>query len=248
MQYGSLPVALLLGLVLLAPPRPAGAEQNTGARPHGHGSHQAKTHRPGGAHDATARHTFDDVEHWTAIFDAPDRDAWQKPEALVAALGLRPGMRVADLGAGTGYLSRHLSGAVGPKGSVLAIDPEAALVVHLRDRAQRERLANVTPVLASFDDPRIPAGSVDVVLVLDTYHHIDDRLRYFGDLRGALRPGGRVAIVDWQKRDLPVGPASDHKLPRGHVVGEMEEAGYRLVEEPTLLPYQYFLIFEPKDG
>jgi ubiquinone/menaquinone biosynthesis C-methylase UbiE len=164
----------------------------------------------------------------------------------VAALGLRPGQCVADLGAGTGYFSRLLSAAVGPGGAVLAADPEPNLVAHLRDRAEREGTANVVPVLASPDNPRLPAGRVDLVLIVDTYHHIDGRRSYMRDLNRALRPPGRVAVIDWQKRPLPVGPEMDHKLAREQVVEEMEAAGYRLAEEPTFLPYQYFLIFQPR--
>jgi ubiquinone/menaquinone biosynthesis C-methylase UbiE len=195
--------------------------------------------------DATSHRRFDDPAYWSKVFDDPGRAAWQKPEELVAALGLRPGQCVADLGAGTGYFSRLLSAAVGPTGTVLAVDPEPNLVAHLRERAEREGSANVVPVLASLDNPRLPAGLVDVVLIVDTFHHIDDRVAYFRRLRQALRPPGRIAIVDWQKRELPVGPEMDHKLAREQVVREMETAGYRLVEEPSILPYQYFLIFQP---
>jgi len=180
------------------------------------------------------------------LLEAPDRAAWQKPEELVAALGLRPGQCVADLGAGTGYFSRLLSAAVGPTGTVLAVDPEPNLIAHLRDRAEREGSANVVPVLASLDNPRLPTGLVDVVLIVDTYHHIDDRVAYFRRLRQALRRPGRIAIVDWQKRELRVGPEMDHKLAREQVVREMEAAGYRLAEEPSILPYQYFLVFQPR--
>lgn len=196
-------------------------------------------------HDATSQHGFEDVEHWTSVFDAASRDEWQKPGPLVAALELPPGGRVADLGAGTGYLLGHLSRAVGATGAVLAIDTEPRLVEHMRARAEKEKLANVTPILGSADDPRIPHGSVDLVLILDTFHHLNDRLTYARRLKDALRPGGRIAIIDWQKRELPVGPPPDHKLPRAHVVDEMREAGFELVAEPDLLPYQYFLIFRP---
>jgi ubiquinone/menaquinone biosynthesis C-methylase UbiE len=195
------------------------------------------------SHDATSHRRFDDPSYWTTVFDDPARAAWQKPDQLVSALGLRPGQCVADLGAGTGYFSRLLSSAVGPSGTVLAVDPEPNLIVYLRQRSEREGTANVVPVLASNDNPRLPAGLVDVVLIVDTYHHIDDRIAYLRNLRRALRPSGRVAVVDWQKRPMPVGPEMDHKLAREQVVGEMTAAGYRLVEEPTFLPYQYFLIF-----
>jgi ubiquinone/menaquinone biosynthesis C-methylase UbiE len=198
-----------------------------------------------GPHDATSRRRFDDVEHWRSVFDDPKRDAWQKPEALVRGLAIAPGMAVADVGAGTGYLSRHLSRAVGDAGTVLAVEVEPKLVAHLRTRAEQEKTANVVPVLGSTDDPRLPAKGVDLILILDTYHHIDDRLTYFRRIQRALRPGGRVAIVDWEKRDLPVGPEAEHKLAREHVVSEMEQAGWRLVEEPDVLPYQYVLVFRP---
>jgi SAM-dependent methyltransferase len=199
------------------------------------------------SHDATARHSFEDVDHWSAVFDDPARDSWQKPAELVAALELAKGAWVVDLGAGTGYLTRYLARAVGPEGAVLAVDTEPALVQHLRSRAEREGTPNVTPILASADDPRLPKGSADVVLILDTFHHVDDRVEYARRLKRALRPGGRVAIVDWREGELPVGPDPDHKLPRAHVVAEMTEAGYELVAEPNLLPYQFVLIFRPAE-
>lgn len=196
-----------------------------------------------GPHDATAHHSFADVEHWQTVFDDPARDAWQKPTALVNALAVRPGMVVADLGAGTGYFTGYLCAAVGEQGTVFAVDPEPNLVVHLRARAEQEHTANVVPVLASFDNPRLPAHAVDVVLIVDTFHHIDDRLNYFRGLQRALKPGGRVAIVDFKKEPLPVGPPPEHKLARERVIEEMESAGYALVDESQVLPYQYVLIF-----
>jgi ubiquinone/menaquinone biosynthesis C-methylase UbiE len=199
-----------------------------------------------GPHDATSHRSFADVESWTKVFDDPARDEWQKPAALVSALGLAPGATVADLGAGTGYLSRYLAASVGPGGTVLAVDTEPNLVRHLRDRAEKERTPNVVPVLASADNPRLPAGGVDVVLILDSYHHLDDRLTYARGLRRFLRPDGRIAIIDWQKRPLPVGPEMDHKLAREHVLDEMNQAGYELAAEPDVLPYQYFLIFRAR--
>jgi len=198
------------------------------------------------AHDATSHHSFADIEQWTKVFDDPSRDAWQKPAEVVAALGLRQGMCVADLGAGTGYFSRRLSAAVGPQGTVLAVDTEPNMVAHLRERAEHEGTANVVPILASPGDPRLPAHAVDVILIVDTFHHIDDRLTYLRRLPHFLRPGGRVAIIDWQKRELPVGPPPEHKLAREQVLEEMEAAGWSLAAEPDVLAYQYFLVFWPR--
>ena len=118
--------------------------------------------------DATSHHDFADVAYWSSVFDDPARDAWQKPDELVAALGVARGDVVADLGAGTGYLSRRLADAVGPDGTVLAVETEPNLVVHLRERAEREKTPNVVPVLASAADPRLPVGLVDLILVVDT--------------------------------------------------------------------------------
>lgn len=196
-------------------------------------------------HAATAHHPFTDIDKWVRIFDDPSRDKWQKPEEVVSALELEEGQSVADVGAGTGYFSRHLARAVGVSGRVYAVDTEPEMVEHMRARAEKERTPRVEVVLARPDDPGLPEDGVDLVLMVDTYHHIDDRVRYLRRMSQNLRPGGRLAIIDFEKRPLPVGPALEHKLARETVVEEVEEAGYRLVEEPDFLPYQYFLIFEP---
>jgi predicted methyltransferase len=192
---------------------------------------------------ATAVQSFADVDYWSKVFDDPKRDAWQKPKELVAALALRPGQAVADLGAGTGYFSRYLAAAVGPDGTVFAVEVEAALVAHLRERAEREGAANVVPVLASTDNPRLPEGGVDLIFIADTYHHLDHRAAYLPRLGRALRPSGRIAVIDWKAGTLPEGPPPEHKLARERVVAEMRMAGFALAGEPDLLPYQYVLVF-----
>ena len=224
---GALPLAALLGIGLAAAAQPGSAPPAPGSD------------------DATAHHPFDEPEKWAKLFDDPARDVWQKPAETIAALGLRTGMIAADLGAGTGYFESYLSRAVGATGLVLAIDPEPKMVQYLGKRARQEGLANVLPVLGLNDDPFLPKGRVDRVLIADTYHHIDDRLEYFGRMREVLAPGGTVAVVDFHKRPLPVGPPPEHKLSREHVVDEMQKAGWRLADEKTFLPYQYFLIFAP---
>jgi ubiquinone/menaquinone biosynthesis C-methylase UbiE len=198
---------------------------------------------PSAGHEATSQHSFADAPRWATVFDHPGRDEWQKPNAVVAALAIHPGMVVADLGAGTGYFLSYLSRAVGPRGTVLAIDTEPNLVDYMRARAEKEGLANVVPVLATYDDPHLPAHGVDRILVLDTYHHLSDRLNYFERLRTALKPDARIVIVDWHKRELPEGPPVEHKLDRQQVVDEMRMAGYPLAGESDQLPYQYVLIF-----
>jgi len=196
------------------------------------------------SHDATTHHSFEDVEHWTKVFDDPKRDTWQKPSEVVRALALMPGMNAADLGAGTGYFLPYLSAAVGDQGTVFAVEVEPNLLVHIRRRAEEARMANVVPVLASSDDARLPLREIDLLLVVDTYHHFDDRLRYLRRLARALKPGGRVVVIDWRKGELPEGPPPAHKLPREQILEEMHAAGYEIIDEPAFLPYQYFLIFK----
>jgi ubiquinone/menaquinone biosynthesis C-methylase UbiE len=210
-------------------------------QPEEHGEHRHHGHR----HDATARHGFEDVERWVEVFDDPERDEWQRPQEVVRFLEVRAGQSVADLGAGTGYFTVHLARAVTASGTVYAVDVEPKLIEHIRKRTAAEGFSWVEPVLAAPDDPRLPDGAIDLVLIVDTWHHIDDRIRYLGRLAGSLKPEGRVAIVDFREGDLPVGPPAGHKLSRGEVVNELGEAGWRLAGEGKMLPYQYLLVFTP---
>jgi ubiquinone/menaquinone biosynthesis C-methylase UbiE len=154
-------------------------------------------------------------------------------------------MTVADLGAGTGYFSVRLARAVGPAGHVLAIDIEPKLVEHIRARAAKDELPQIAAVLASPDDPKLPAHGVDLVLIVDTWHHIDDRLHYLAKLASGLVPGGRVAVVDFKKGDFPVGPPDAHKLTQEAVIAEFVEAGWTPAGRWDDLPYQYVLSFVP---
>ena len=196
-------------------------------------------------HDATIHHSFDDVAKWVAIFDDPGRDTWQKPDEVLRALGVAAGMTVADLGAGTGYFSVHIAKAVGDKGKVLAIDVEPKLVDYMKARAAKAHLPQMVAVLAPVDDPSLPKGGVDLVLIVDTWHHIDDRLHYLAKLAAGLKKGGRVAVVDFKKGDFPVGPPDAHKLEAKAVAAEFAEAGWTQASHWDELPYQYVLAFTP---
>ena len=196
-------------------------------------------------HDATVHHGFGDVDHWVAVFDDPSRDAWQKPDEILQALHVGAGMTVADLGAGTGYFSVRLAKAVGQTGKVFAIDVEPKLVAYLEERAARESLPQITAVLAAPDDPKLPPTSVELVMIVDTWHHIDDRSTYLGRLAKGIAPGGRVAVVDFKKGDFPVGPPDAHKLTPEQVIQEFSQAGWALAERKDDLPYQYMLSFGP---
>ena len=183
---------------------------------------------------------FDNAEKWSKIFDDPARDAWQKPAEVISALKLPPDAVVADIGSGTGYFAVRLARAV-PKGKVYGADVEPDMVKFLNDRAARENLANLSSHAAGDNGPNLPA-QVDLALLVDTYHHIPRRSRYFEQLKAALRPGGRIAIIDF-RLDSPTGPPVEHRIPPEQVKAEMERAGYRLAEQPDFLPHQYFLVF-----
>ena len=188
----------------------------------------------------THQHSFRDAERWAHVFDDPKRDAWQKPHEVIEALALAPDAVVADIGAGTGYFAVRLANML-PKGRVYAVDVEPDMVKYLGERAKRERRANLVPVQGEAGDPRLPQ-KVDVALLVDVYHHIDDRRAYFGKLRGMLKPGGRVAIVDF-KLDSPQGPPRAARIAPEAVVAEMKEAGYALARTHAFLSYQYYLVF-----
>jgi predicted methyltransferase len=189
-------------------------------------------------------HRFDDAEKWSKVFDDPARDAWQRPAELVAALQLAPGSTVADVGAGTGYFEPHLAAAVGPTGKVLAVDVEPTLIEHLRVRGAREGWATVEPRLGAVDDPGLRPGEVDAVLLVDVYHHIDGRVDWFRRLAPALRPGGRLIVVDFDPAsDDDHGPPQDHRLPADVVERELTEAGWTLAASPAVLPHQYVRVF-----
>jgi SAM-dependent methyltransferase len=217
---------LLLGLVLAScasghrrGPSTAAAEQ--------HGGHY---HR-----------RFESAEEWSRVFDDPARDAWQRPAEVVATLRVPPDALVADIGAGTGYFASRLARAV-PRGRVFAVDIEEDMVRHLAERARREGLGNITPVQGSSSRPNLP-GLVDLAIVVDTYHHIPERVGYFSRLREHLRAQGRVAIIDFT-RESPMGPPVEHRIAPDRVREELAAAGFRLVDTHVYLPNQFFLVFE----
>ncbi len=187
-----------------------------------------------------------DLDDYIAEMTSPERDAWQKPDQVVAALGLKKGETACDIGSGPGYFTLRLARAVGVRGFVYAVDVEARMLQALRERLERARVRNVAPVLAVSDDPLLPPGVCDVVLVVDTYHHFPDRAGYLKRLRRSLKPKGRVVNIDYQRRPTPIGPPLDHRVARETFLTEAKGAGLGLVAEPTFLPYQYFLILAAK--
>ena len=167
------------------------------------------------------------------------RDAWQQPERVVEALALDPGARVADLGSGGGYFTFRLARAV-PAGRVYAVDVDADLNEYVVERAREEGLGNVQVVLAEYADPKLPEP-VDLVFTSNTYHHLEDRTRYFANAKRYLRPHGRVAIVELS--EAPSWFLPSHTTSAETIRSEMEAAGYRFVEAHDFLERQHFLVF-----
>jgi len=163
-------------------------------------------------------------------------------------LDLKPGERIADIGAGSGYFTFRFARHVGNTGQVYAVDISPDMILHLNRRIRDLGLGNVRTVLADPDDPLLGDRSVDRVFICETWHHIDKHAQYLTLLEKMLRPGGQVIIVDFQKKETPVGPPMEMRASRGEVVRELEQSGFRLVKEHTFLPYQYYLVFSPGAG
>ncbi|HEY5543363.1 MAG TPA: class I SAM-dependent methyltransferase [Candidatus Binatia bacterium] len=174
-----------------------------------------------------------------------NRDEWQQPQKVIAALKIQPGASVADLGSGGGYFTFRLAEAVGPSGKVYAVDIDRDMVDLIAERATKEERSNVEVILARPEDPSLPKAGVDLIFTSNTYHHIEDRVAYFANLRKYLRRNGRVAIIEFDRRGWLEGLLR-HYTPSEFIKREMEQAGYMLQQEFDFLNRQSFLIFVPK--
>jgi ubiquinone/menaquinone biosynthesis C-methylase UbiE len=215
----------------LSQPAP-GATSEDAHEMHGdHAQHQ---------HHGHAQHRFEKADEWAPVFDDPARDAWQKPDEVVAALALSPGMIVADIGAGTGYFEKRLATAVTPTGKVIAIDVEPDMARYIETRAKREGTPNVEAKVGKADDPTLAPASVDRILIVDTWHHIADRNAYAKKLAAALEPGGFVLVVDFTL-ETAKGPPKQHRLAPDAVTAELQQAGLEASIVNESLPDQYII-------
>jgi SAM-dependent methyltransferase len=190
----------------------------------------------------THQHSFGDAQKWAQVFDDPKRDAWQKPHEVIQALKLKPDAVIADIGSGTGYFAARFAHMV-PQGRVYGVDTEPDMVRYLSERAKREGLKNVVAVAGKPGDPGLPEKA-DLIIFVDVYHHVDDRERYFRQLQNSLKPGGRLAIIDF-RMDSREGPPKAARIAPEQVKNELKRAGYGLAQEHGFLPNQYFLVFQP---
>jgi SAM-dependent methyltransferase len=193
---------------------------------------------PNLAQTAHQQHPPQSAAEYAQVLDDPDRDGWQKPHEVIQALKLTGQETVADIGSGTGYFANRLARHTR---RVFAVDIDARLL----EISLKSAPGNVTPVLASPDNPRLPEGASDLIFFCDVLHHIENRGAYLEKVKLALKPGGRVVVIDFQKRKLEIGPPPEMKIDRADMVKEFEKAGFRLIEEQGFLPYQYFVVFSP---
>jgi SAM-dependent methyltransferase len=216
-----------------APASPAEPEH----RGHAHG---AAGHPPG----SHAAHRFENAEAWAAHFEAPSRDAWQKPDIVLEALELARNAVVADVGSGTGYFAVRIARRV-PEGRVWAVDIEPDMVRYVNLRAHREGHKNLFSILAAPDDPLVPE-LLDRMLLVNTYHHLADRRGWFRRAARYMKPGGFLVVVEFKMGKLPVGPPDEAKVPPELVDRELAEAGWALRSaDAGRLPHQWVRAYTP---
>lgn len=172
-----------------------------------------------------------------------ERENEERPRLAVRLLRLKPGMSVADIGAGSGYYTELLARAVGPSGKVLAVDIQAGMLRLIEERMQREKLANVTPILGLASDPKLPERSIDLALLVDVYHEFADPQAMLRRIRSALRPDGRLVLLEFRKEDPSIPIRLEHKMSVEEARREIEPEGYRLDSVIEDLPWQHILIF-----
>jgi 2-polyprenyl-3-methyl-5-hydroxy-6-metoxy-1,4-benzoquinol methylase len=209
----------------------------------------APVHTPGidcplakqGLHHGDLR-PFKDVEKYIAFLERPDRAQWQKPDAVVAAMGLSGDETVVDVGAGSGYFAFRFARVL-PRGKVVAIDIQPEMVRHIHHKAMTEQVSNVEAVLGKADDPSLPGGA-DVVFVCNVLHHVPHSSVWLGKLAGQMKSGARLVLIEFKPGKLPQGPPERLKIPRAKALAMATRAGLVLdTEKPKLLPYQTFMVF-----
>ncbi len=179
------------------------------------------------------------------LLEDAGRDTWQKPEEILNALDIKKGQIIADIGAGSGYLTVKLSERVGVTGTIYAADIQQEMLDYINKRLVEKGIKNVTLVLGTMDDPKLPPNSLDIAILLSTYHEIAQPIGFMKKVKLALKPQGKLAILEFSD-ESPIGPPIQVRLPEDMVITELKEAGFALSQRHTfILPYQYFLIFSP---
>jgi arsenite methyltransferase len=187
-----------------------------------------------------------DPKAYIGALEDPKRDAYQKPQEVLTALDIKPGEIIADIGAGSGYFTFRLARHVSERGTVYAVDVSPDMILHINRAIRDLKVTNVFSILAEPDDPLLPVTSVDRFFFSDSWHHIENQTKYLSLMKKMLKPNGEVVMIDFDKKETPVGPPLEMRIAREDLIKQMTSNGFRLAKEHTFLPYQYFLIFVVK--
>ncbi len=201
--------------------------------------------KPEGRTTAAGDQHYDNKEAALASFEEPDRDSWAMPAEIVEALAIEPSMDIADVGAGSGYFTRRLATAA-PHGTTYAVDVDADFKSYIEEHRAQWHTPNIVTRLAVYEHPLLPVASVDLVFISNTYSFLQDRKGYFTAVHKALRPGGRLAVIDWRvdaecPRQLDC-PKVVERVAEAIAVEELAGVGFTVLERHDFLPYQYFMI------
>lgn len=209
-------------------------------------NHESKhdTEHDGKHHSLDSTDTANEYMHRSSTedlienFESPERDAYQKPEKVLKYLGDIDGKKIMDIGAGSGYFSVKLA----EKGAqVIAADVSDEFQTALKKRIEDYNLENIELRKIPYDSPNLGDGEVDMILIVNTYHHIENRVDYFKKAKKGIKTGGELVVIDYFNRELPVGPPVNHKIDLETVKKELTEAGYSFDVETQLLPYQFII-------
>ncbi|HVC18950.1 MAG TPA: methyltransferase domain-containing protein [Vicinamibacterales bacterium] len=182
------------------------------------------------------------------LLEAPDRDLWQKPEFIMDELGIADGSVVADIGAGGGWFTMYLARRVGPNGLVYAEDIQRQMIEVIDRRVTQEGLHNVQTILGTPDDPRLPDGALDAVLIVDAYHEIENPVALLRHVARALKPQGRVGIVDFTAGGGGPGPAANDRVAPATIIRTAAEAGLGLLKQESVPPYEFLIVLERRSA
>lgn len=197
-----------------------------------------------GVHPLTGRQIagvcgFGGCEVW---LERPEREQEENPDGALDALNLKPGMTVADVGAGTGFMSLKMAKRVGASGKVYAEDVQPEMLAKVRENAGRAKLANVVTVQGSYTDPMLPKGQMDLILLVDVYHEFSEPQKMLRGIRSALKPDGRLVLLEYRKEDPKIPIREEHKMTVAEVKTELEAEGFKLSQVIEALPRQHILI------
>jgi SAM-dependent methyltransferase len=188
---------------------------------------------------------FDDVEKYIAFLEKPERAIWQKPDDVDRALGLKGTETLVDVGAGSGYFTFRFARAL-PQGKVIAADTEAEMIRHIHHRVVGDGIKNIQVVLTKPNDPEI-SKDADWVFISDVLHHVPDRSAWLGRVAAEMKPGARLALIEFKEGKLPEGPPASAKIPRAQLLALATKAGLTFDSEKLkILPYQVFLVFQKR--